>query len=141
LPYHFDFKAIPLDALRARLEKADIATLEDLCRGLHGAKGPTTLAEKTDIAENYLIMLRRAIEGFRPKPIHLEEYLGVDPAVIAILAAAGIRDSKILYEALPDKKARDAFAKIASPTSPGSNGSDPPSREPSTRPGTRASPR
>jgi predicted flap endonuclease-1-like 5' DNA nuclease len=136
MPYYIDFSAIGLKDFQGRLEGADlipsqlpllegideklaalkkagIASLEDLSRALRGAKGPLSLSAKTGLGEEYLVLLRRTIEGFRPKPVPLGDYPGTDPTVAACLADAGIRDSKALYEAAIVKKERQALAKRA----------------------------
>jgi predicted flap endonuclease-1-like 5' DNA nuclease len=136
MPYHIDFSAMTLADLKARLlrsdlipsqlplldgidrklaaiKKAGVATLEDLSAALRGAKGPAALSAKSGVAEDYLILVRRTIEGFRPKPVKLPEYPSLAPAIVAALAAMGIGDSKELYEAAPDAEAQAALAKRA----------------------------
>lgn len=136
MPYHLDFAAMSLADLEAKLERTDlipsqrplldgigkklaalrkagVANLEDLSAALRGAKGPSALAAESGVAEDYLVLLRRTIEGFRPKPVKLAEYPGADPRSIDALAALGILDSKALYEAASGAKAAAALAKRA----------------------------
>jgi hypothetical protein len=136
MPYHLDFSAMTLadfkaklgrtdlipsqrpllegiDTKLAALGKAGIRNLEDLSAALRGSKGPAALSAKSGVAEDYLVLARRTIEGFRPKPVKLAEYPGIDPAVADALAAIGIRDSKELYEAAPEAKAAAALARRA----------------------------
>jgi predicted flap endonuclease-1-like 5' DNA nuclease len=136
MPYHVDFAAMSLADLKAKLERTDlipsqlplldgiekklaalmkagVANLEDLSAALRGAKGPSALAAKSGVAEDYLVLLRRTIEGFRPKPVKLAEYPGADPRSIDALAALGILDSKTLYEAASGAKAAAALARRA----------------------------
>ena len=136
MAYHLDFSAMSLAALKAKLERTDlipsqlplldgidkklaalgkagIKNLEDLSRALKGAKGPSALASATKVPEGYFVLLRRAIDGFRPKPARLSEFPGIDPKLIDALVVFGIRDSKTLYEAAPDAKAAAALAKEA----------------------------
>jgi hypothetical protein len=136
VPYHIDFSKMLLSDLKDKLERSDlipshlplldgierksaalkkagISNLEDLSRALRGGKGPASLAAKTGLSEDYLILLRRAIEGFRPKPIRLADYPGIAPGLAEALAAAGVSDSKALYEAATDTKAANALARKA----------------------------
>jgi predicted flap endonuclease-1-like 5' DNA nuclease len=134
MPYHLDFSAMTLADLKLKLERADlipsqlplldgidkklaalkkagVQNLEDLSHDLRGSKGPSSLAARSGISEDYLVLLRRTIEGFRPKPLSLREYPGIDEAAVRALAESGIADSKSLYEAVLGKKARTALAK------------------------------
>jgi predicted flap endonuclease-1-like 5' DNA nuclease len=136
MPYHLDFSKMSLADLKAKLgrtdlipsqlplmdgidgklaalRKAGIATLEDLSAALRGAKGPASLSERSGVAEDYLALLRRTIEGFRPKPARLSEYPGIGSGVARALADLGIADSRQLYEAAPDAKAVSALARKA----------------------------
>jgi predicted flap endonuclease-1-like 5' DNA nuclease len=134
MAYYIDFATMTLSGLKRRLEEADlipsqlplldgidkkiaalkkagISNLEDLSGALHGSKGPAALAAKSGLPEDYLVLLRRAIEGYRPKPVPLRDYPGIDEAVVRALAGAGIADSKSLYEAALGKKERTQLAK------------------------------
>jgi predicted flap endonuclease-1-like 5' DNA nuclease len=136
MPYHLDFLKMDLSDLQAKLERTDlipshlplldgierklsalekagISDLEALSSALRGGRGPASLATKSGLSEDYLVLLRRVIEGFRPKPIPLGDYPGIEPGTAAALGGEGIRDSKALYEAAPDEKATKALAKKA----------------------------
>jgi hypothetical protein len=136
MPYHLDFSRMSLadlkaklgrtdlipsqlplldgiDAKLAALKKAGIKSLEDLSAALRGSKGPAALSARSGVAEDYLALLRRTMEGFRPKPAKLSEYPGIDPGVARALADLGITDSRQLYEAAPDAKAVAALARKA----------------------------
>jgi len=136
MAYHLDFSAISLSDLKAKLERADlipsqlplldgidkklaalgkagIRSLEDLSLALKGAKGPYALASKSKVPEDYLVLLRRTIESFRPKPAKLAEYQGIDPKLVDALSGIDIRDSMALYDAAPDAKSAAALAKKA----------------------------
>jgi hypothetical protein len=133
MAYHLDFSALGLDFLRSRLEgvepipsqlpllegiaekikalkKAGIASLEDLSRALKGSSGPAKLALKSGIDQGYLVLLRRAIEGFRPKPVPLADFPGIDGKMAAAL---GIKDSMAFYEATRSKENISALAEKA----------------------------
>lgn len=136
MAYHMDFSKTSLADLKAKLERTDlipsqlplmegidgklaalkragVSSLEDLSRSLKGKRGPAALAEASGVEEGYLVLMRRAIEGFRPKPVGLGEYPGIPPSVVRALEGAGIRDSKALFEAAPDAKAAAALARRA----------------------------
>jgi predicted flap endonuclease-1-like 5' DNA nuclease len=100
-----------IDKNLAALKKAGVQNLEDLSRNLRGSKGPASLAAKSGLSADYLVLMRRTIEGFRPKPLPLRDYPGIDDAAVRALAESGIVDSKSLYEAALGKKARTALAK------------------------------
>jgi hypothetical protein len=136
MPYHLDFSKLTLSDLKAKLERADlipsqlplldgiggkmsalkkagVSSLEDLSAALRGSRGPASLSSKSGVAEDYLVLLRRALEGFRPKPARLGEYPGVEPEVVEALAALGFRDSKGLYEAASDSASAAVLARKA----------------------------
>jgi hypothetical protein len=94
---------VPLrDGLEAKiraLRSAGIGTLEDLVRVLRAKGGPAGIAARTGISEDYLVVLRRTVEAFRPKPVRLRDYPGVDPGTVEALEASGIRESPEIWEA------------------------------------------
>jgi hypothetical protein len=132
--YHIDFSKMTLADLRKRLQgvdpipsqlplldgmaaklaalkKAGISTVEELSLSLKGAKGIDRLAEASGIEEDYLVLLRRAIEGFRPKPQPLAGFPGIDEKAVAALRGAGIRDSAALYAVALARKERAALSR------------------------------
>lgn len=122
MPYYPDFASLGLDEIVRRLSGADLipsqvpllegleeklrtlrsaglGTLEDLVRTLRSKGGPASVAARTGIPEDYLVVLRRTVEAFRPKPVRLRDYPGIDPGDAAALERAGIRESPELWEA------------------------------------------
>ncbi len=131
--FRIDFSALGLDYLEARLKavdpipsqlplleglstklrslkKAGIRTLADLSSALKGAKGPAKLASLAGMEEEWLVLLRRAVDGFQPKPRPIVELPGLDAKIVAGLAKAGIRDTEELYDAALTQKERAALA-------------------------------
>lgn len=88
-----------LEAKIRALRSAGIGTLEDLVRELRRKGGPAEVAARTGIPEDYLVVLRRTVEAFRPKPVRIRDYPGIDPRTAETLEAAGIRESPELWEA------------------------------------------
>jgi len=122
MPYYTDFSSLGLEEITRRFAGADlipsqipllegleeklralrsagIGTLEDLVRALRSKGGPAAVAVRTGIPEDYLVLLRRTVEAFRPKPVRLRDYPGIDPGAVAALETAGIRESSELWEA------------------------------------------
>lgn len=122
MPYYPDFGSLGLEEIARRLSGADlipsqvplleglasklralrsagIGTLEDLVRELRRKGGPAAVAARTGIPEDYLVVLRRTVEAFRPKPVRIRDYPGIDPGTAEALEAAGIRESPELWEA------------------------------------------
>lgn len=99
-----------LGAKLAALKKAGISDLAELSAALKGTKGPARLSLASGIDEGYLVLLRRAVEGMKPKPQPLSSFPGADAASVEALAARGIHDSAELYDAAFGKKERAALA-------------------------------
>lgn len=122
MPYYPDFSSLGLDEITRRFSGADLIpsqiplleglegklralrssgleTLEDLVRALRSKGGPAAVAARTGIPEDYLVVLRRTVEAFRPKPVRLRDYPGIDPGAVAALETAGIHGSPALWEA------------------------------------------
>lgn len=81
------------------LEKLGIVTLADLRNELKTAKRLTAVAKVTEIDEHYLVLLRREIEGYFPKPVALKTIPWLPKEEIAKLERSGIVDTAMLYEA------------------------------------------
>lgn len=131
--YHIDDASMDLEALAERLESCDpipshlplleglrekIAALEAagidsvaaLRRELKRPASLSALSCRTGIAEGYLVLLRRAVEGWFPKPPSLSEFPGVDLAIVEVLARAGAPDARRLFEAGSAEPSRRALA-------------------------------
>jgi hypothetical protein len=70
-------RASLLDDMKEKFEalkKLGISSLKDLRTELKNSKKLETLALSSGIETEYLILLRREIEGYFPKPIALKEF-------------------------------------------------------------------
>ena len=93
------------------LEGRGITTLARLRDALKSNQRLETLAKVAGIDSQYLVLLRREIESWFPKPFPLKTFDWMPKREIAKLEKAGIRDSAILFEAAENRKAAAALAK------------------------------
>lgn len=121
--YNIDTDRISLADLRKRIEETDlvpsrqslldgieqkfyalesfgIATFSGLREELKNSKRMEALSVKTAISVEYLVLLRREIESYLPKPIKLAEFDWLPQNEIAKLECVRIRNTADLYEAL-----------------------------------------
>ena len=82
------------------LKRAGIANLADLRKRLKSKKALAALAEETGVDSGYLTLLRRAVEGFFPKPRPLKEFDWLPSDVIVALEKAGVTNTLLVYEAV-----------------------------------------
>jgi len=132
--YHIDAEEISLDDLLKRLEETDlvpgraslldgieskfkaleqqgIITLADLRKELKNSKRLEAVATLTGLDTNYLVLLRREIESFFPKPIALKALDWLPQGEIARLEEYGLRDTAAVYEAASRSKNLSDLAK------------------------------
>lgn len=94
------------------LERYGITTLAQLRHELKNTRRLEAVAQATGIDVPYLVLLRREIEGYFPKPFALQDFKWLPPKEIARLEQHGLHDTLALYEAARNaqKKARLAAA-------------------------------
>lgn len=120
--YYIDGKTVSLDDVRHRLQntdlipsqepllvdikakmvalkKAGIGSVADLRGALKGKKPLDLLSGTTGIDSGYLVVLRRAVEGFFPKPRPLKEIDWLDQDAVGRLNKIGVKNTKHLFEA------------------------------------------
>ena len=135
MAYYIDAESISLADLRKRIEATDlvpsrvallhqlgtkvkalerygITTLAQLRHELKNTRRLEAVAQATGIDVPYLVLLRREIEGYFPKPFALQDFKWLPPKEIARLEQHGLYDTLALYEAARNaqKKARLAAA-------------------------------
>lgn len=136
MAYHINAKDVSLDDLQKRLEATDlipsraslledlavklkalenqgITSLADLRVTLKNPKRLTAVAEATGIDEQYLVLLRREIEGYFPKPEALNTFDWLLKGDIEKLEQNGISDAAKLYESAGTAHQRAELAKSA----------------------------
>lgn len=134
MAYHIDAKNISLDDLRKRIEATDlvpsraclndkirekmktlekqgIKTLASLRDELKNSKRLAAVAKATGIDTQYLILLRREIESYFPKPAALKVFDWLPKDEIVKLEQNEIGDTATLYEMTSSVKKRSELAK------------------------------
>jgi len=91
------------------LQRSGIATLADLRKETKTTKRISSLADKTNIELQYLILLRRETGGYFPKPIPIGSFDWLPKEECKRLEEMGLKDSVLLYERLDTKEKRAAF--------------------------------
>jgi hypothetical protein len=122
MAYYIDAENIGLDDLQKRIEETDlvpsrislldgletklqileqqgITTLARLRYELKTAKRRESLSDVTGIDLQYLILLRREVEGYFPKPVALKAFDWLPKEEITRLEENGIHNVAVLYEA------------------------------------------
>lgn len=134
MAYYIDAGKVSLDDLKKRIEETDlvpsraslldridgklkaleqqgITTLANLRNELRNSKRLEAVSNATGIETQYLILLRREIEGYFPKPSALKVFDWLPKGAIAILEENGIRDTTALYKAASSGNGRTELAK------------------------------
>jgi hypothetical protein len=88
----------------AQIKKAGISSVELLRAKLKTAKSLAATAAATRIEPDYLALLRRAIEGFFPKPLPLRSFDWLASSPISKLEAIGVANTQALHAAVGANK-------------------------------------
>lgn len=89
----------------AQLEKAGVSSIEILRSKLKTAKALTETATAARVDSEYLVLLRRAVEGFFPKPLSLRSFEWLDQSTISRLEDAGFTNTEELHTAVASSRA------------------------------------
>lgn len=134
--YHFDAEKISLDDLQKRIETTDLVPsravlLDGLAKNIEilKQKGLTSLAKlrnemknpgrlealagNTGIDAQYLLLLRREVESYFPKPFDLKEFTRLPKDEVAKLDKSGIHNTADLFEKAATAEGKTQLAKSA----------------------------
>jgi hypothetical protein len=81
------------------LKKAGVKSVAELRTRLKSKKSLASLADGAGINPDYLVLLRRVVEGFFPKPQPLKVFDWLDKDTVVKLEQAGVKNTLQLYEA------------------------------------------
>ncbi len=91
-----------LAAKLAAIQAAGVQNAAELLVTLKSARSSAALATSTGIDLTYLQLLRRAVNGFFPKPRPLKDIDWLGDDAVASLATVGIKNTAQLFEAASD---------------------------------------
>jgi len=135
MTYHIEDERVSLDDLRKRIEESDLvpsrlslldgldtkmealeqhglSTLANLRKELKTAKRLEALSKATGIDTQYLILLRREIESYFPKPPALKAFDWLSGEEIAKLEEIGIKRTDAFYETASSVESRTELAEL-----------------------------
>jgi len=84
------------------LEGEGIQTLGDLISALKNKKKIGEFSSASGISEKYLTLLLREANSYLPNPVPLDKFSGFEEKDIAKLAAAGVKNSRHLFELMKE---------------------------------------
>ncbi len=97
----------------AALEAMGIATLADVRSALSTKAKREAFAQESGLPLDYLVILRREANSYVSRPVRLDKLPGVDAALVARLAAAGVKQTKHLLQRARTEADRAALAEEA----------------------------
>ena len=100
-----------IDVIFEKLSRQDILSFLDLQKSIKNPKQMEALSKTTGIDLQYLVLLRREVESYLPKPFHLKEIDWVSSHVIKKLLENGVTNSEQYFARVSDKESRSSFAK------------------------------
>ena len=132
-PYYINFQTFRLERLKNTLKTGDVLpgrlilkedldtrfdvlssmgmdNLADLIEALSTKKKVEAFSQQSGLPLDYLIILRRDVRSYIPKPVYLQEIPGVDKEDAEKLAAVGITHSKHFFKHGRTVKMRQALS-------------------------------
>ena len=89
-----------ISAIFSRLKENGIKTLADLRNALKTKKNALTVGAETGLDGEYLLLLRREIEGYFPKPCSIDAFDWLPVGELKKLKNAGMTDAASLFNSL-----------------------------------------
>lgn len=95
------------------LESMGITDLKALMEPLKTKKRLQSFSQQSGLPEEYLVVLRREVNSYLPKPVNLGDIPGLDPEHVERLKAAGIKHTKHLFERAGSESERVELSRLA----------------------------
>lgn len=92
------------------LENNSASNLKDLIDLIKTPKKAKEFAAKTGLPADYILILRREVNSYLPKPVNLEKFPGVEKNTINKLNNAGIKNTAHLFKKIKTKADREKLA-------------------------------
>ena len=89
------------------LNENGVFNLQDLANLLKTPKKAREFAEKSGLPEDYLLILRREVNSYTPKPVNLDKFPGVEEETLIKLKSAGIKTSLHLFKRVKTPEDRE----------------------------------
>ena len=99
-----------IDARFKVLKDNNIHNLQDFTNILKTPKKTREFAKKSGLPEDYLLILRREVNSYTPKPVNLEKFPGVEKETVNKLKSAGIKNTAHLFKKVKTPEDRRKLA-------------------------------
>ena len=99
-----------IETVFEKLKRQGMQTWLDLQNAIKNPKKIESFSMKSGIDSQYLVLLRREIEGYSPKPFDLKDIDWVSHDGVKKLIDNGITNSESLYSMFSDMEPRKTFA-------------------------------
>lgn len=99
-----------LDKHFAILEDQGISNLKELINKLNTKARIAGFSAATGLSIQYLTLLKREASSYRKNPIRIDKFPGIEPQYIHRLAAAGVRNTRQVFDLAKCKKERAQLA-------------------------------
>jgi hypothetical protein len=95
----------------SKISKEGIKNLEELLSVLKTPVKLKSFASKTDIPEEYLVILKREMMSNFPKPVEIKDFQGISKAAVQALSKINIKNTKQLFAFVKTDAERKEFCK------------------------------
>lgn len=92
------------------LEQNGIGNLQDLVNSLKTPKKAREFADKSGLPQDYILILRREVNSYLPKPVHLEKFPGIEKDTLSKLNNIGIKNTAHLFKRIKNDNDRNKLA-------------------------------
>jgi len=93
------------------IKKSNIKNLDELLTALKEKDKILKFSKQSGLSENYLAVLKRAINGYRRKPNRIKDFPCVTDNIINQLEKSGIKNTRKLYEEILTTEKRNELSK------------------------------
>lgn len=93
------------------IKKHNIRNLDELLKALKDKRKLQEFSKQSGLPENYLAVLRRVVNGYRPRPNKIKDFPNVSEEVALKLEALGIRNTLQLFDKILTSESRTALSK------------------------------
>jgi hypothetical protein len=92
------------------LENNGVHNLQDLANSLKSPKKAKEFAKKASLPADYLLILRREVNSYIPKPVNLDKFPGIEKEITTKLNSIEIKNTAHLFKRIKTKKDRQELS-------------------------------